>query len=259
MKTLIVLASALALAACQSAEPTTSEPTAPPSTDGVTLEVSTPERITGSYIDESGLGVDFDTARTGDTLYIHLATKSGRVLLHAETTATSYVFSDLDGKARLEVSKAWVDQVRAEGEDGVAAQDESQMHWTGDTSALDEMLQVPEVKLLPNLSRTLGSMGITGSAYPASLAMHKVARQSADALGIDVQPLQAPTENSLCTAYPNSGNNCYGMCGPGCSCWSWVCGDCCYHYGCARHDDWCRSGQWYYCYNITAVIALFGC
>jgi hypothetical protein len=49
------------------------------------------------------------------------------------------------------------------------------------------------------------------------------------------------------------------MCGPGCSCWSWVCGDCCYHYGCARHDSWCRNGQWYYCYNITAVIALFGC
>jgi hypothetical protein len=49
------------------------------------------------------------------------------------------------------------------------------------------------------------------------------------------------------------------MCGNGCSCWSWVCGDCCYHGGCARHDDWCRQGQWYYCYNITAVIALFGC
>ena len=41
--------------------------------------------------------------------------------------------------------------------------------------------------------------------------------------------------------------------------WSWVCGDCCYHGGCAQHDSWCRQGQWYYCYNITAVIALFGC
>jgi hypothetical protein len=49
------------------------------------------------------------------------------------------------------------------------------------------------------------------------------------------------------------------MCGPDCSCWSWVCGDCCYHYGCAVHDDWCRDGEWYYCYDITAVIALFGC
>ena len=74
------------------------------------------------------------------------------------------------------------------------------------------------------------------------------------------KPKNPPTcqgDTLFCTR-PSS-NECYGMCGPGCTCWSWVCGDCCYHYGCARHDSWCRQGQWYYCYNITAVIALFGC
>ena len=34
--------------------------------------------------------------------------------------------------------------------------------------------------------------------------------------------------------------NCVGTCGPGCSvCWDWVCGDCCYHTGCLRHDQFC--------------------
>ena len=232
----------------------------PKSQDGVTLRVATPERLTGSYVDASGLGLTFDTARSDDTLYIHLATKSGHVLVHAETTASSYVFHYLDNKLTLEVNKAWIAQVQAEGADGPAAQDESQMHWTGDMAVLDEMINLPEAKNLPFLSRTLGAMGYTGSAFPASLALHKIARQSADALGIEVQPIaQTADENSYCTAYPNSWNNCYGMCGPGCNCWSWICGDCCYHYGCAVHDSWCREGKWYYCYNITAVIALFGC
>ena len=37
-------------------------------------------------------------------------------------------------------------------------------------------------------------------------------------------------------------NNCLGTCGPGCwECWDWVCGDCCLHTGCARHDDFCNG------------------
>jgi hypothetical protein len=263
VKTIIALASVLALAACQTASEPPAPPTAPttatPTSDGLTLRVKTPERIAGSYVDLNG-GIEFDTARSGDTLFMHVATTSGHVLIHAETTATSYVFEYLDKRLRLEVNKAWIAQVRAEGEDGPAAQDESQLHWTGDMAVLDEMLTIPEAASLPSLSRELGVAGVTGSEYPASLALHKIARQSADALAIDVQPLAAPSaEESFCTAYPNQGNNCYGMCGPGCSCWSWVCGDCCYHSGCAKHDDWCRQGKWYYCYNISAVIALFGC
>lgn len=256
MKTIVAIA--FVLAACQTASEPPAQP--PPAThDGVTLRVQTPERITGSYVDASGRTIEFDSARAGDGLYMRVATRD-HVLIDATTTSTTYVFHYLDSRLTLEVDKAWVAQVRAEGDGGPAAQDDSQMHWNGDMNVLDEMLAVPEAASLPMLSRTLGSMGITGSAYPASLALHKIARQSADALAINVDPLPpAPDETSYCTAYPNPGNNCYGMCGPGCSCWSWVCGDCCYHSGCAKHDDWCREGKWYYCYNITAVIALFGC
>lgn len=257
-----IIIAALALAACQAAtEPNTPAPTpAPPASHGgVTLRVATPERVAGSYVDAKG-GIDFDAARAGDDLFMRVATKSGHILIDAETTPTSYLFHYLDNRLTLEVSKTWVAGVRAEGDGGPLAQDTSQMHWIGDMTALDDMLAVPEVASLPALSRTLGEMGITGSEYPASLAVHKIARQSADALAIDVDPIQPATEEaSFCTAYPNQGNQCYGMCGNGCNCWSWVCGDCCYHSGCAKHDDWCRQGQWYYCYNITAVIALFGC
>lgn len=38
-------------------------------------------------------------------------------------------------------------------------------------------------------------------------------------------------------------DSCPGLCGPSCSCWKYVCGDCCVHTGCSRHDAFCR-GSW---------------
>ncbi len=260
MKTILALAAALSFVACQDAVQPPAAPTEGAGPEGVTLRIATPERLAGSYVDAAGTGIVFEAARAGDNLFMNIATRSGHELIHAETTADSYVFRYLDSRLTLRVDKSWVEQVRLEGDDGPAMQDESQMHWTGDMAVLDEMIALPEVRGLPSLSRALGELGYTGNAFPASLPLHKMARQSAEALGIDVKPLDTvESENSFCTAYPNRGNDCYGMCGNGCSCWSWVCGDCCYHGGCAKHDTWCRQGQWYYCYNITAVIALFGC
>ena len=48
---------------------------------------------------------------------------------------------------------------------------------------------------------------------------------------------------SQCAHKPGQ-NQCFGMCGPGCSCWKWVCGDCCWHKGCAAHDSDCRKCSW---------------
>lgn len=39
-------------------------------------------------------------------------------------------------------------------------------------------------------------------------------------------------------------NNCFGMCGANCFCWSWVCGDCCWHRGCYKHDTCCQKNRW---------------
>ena len=38
-------------------------------------------------------------------------------------------------------------------------------------------------------------------------------------------------------------NTCRGMCGLGCWCWSWFCGDCCLHRGCYEHDICCNYGR----------------
>ena len=40
---------------------------------------------------------------------------------------------------------------------------------------------------------------------------------------------------------PCKSKECLGMCGPGCVCWNWLCGNCCYNKGCYDHDLCCRS------------------
>jgi len=257
-KLLLVLASSLAFAACSTNETTTPNGPTSDGNEGVTLKIATPDRIAGSYVDARGVGITFEAASTNGDLYLDITSATGHEIMHAETTQTQYLFRYLDSRLTLAIDKAWVAQVKAEGDDGPAMKDTTAMHWNGDMAVLDEMIQMPEVRSLPFLSRALGAMGYDGMSYPSTLAMHQMGQQSADALGIQVDPLPvAPDKADFC-ARPTA-HDCYGMCGPGCTCWSWVCGDCCYHGGCAKHDSWCRDGQWYYCYNITAVIALFGC
>ncbi len=46
-------------------------------------------------------------------------------------------------------------------------------------------------------------------------------------------------QSTTCKTCPK-GPSCLGVCGPGCKCWSMMCGDCCYHSGCAGQDHCCR-------------------
>lgn len=261
MKPLRLLAPAFAivLIGCGNTAAPGSDSTTTASSDGITLTSSNNGRLTGAY-SSAGHQLRFDAARSGEELYFDLTGDSGKQIIHIETIGDNYEFSYMGGALKMHTSKAFVAEARAQNAvnpDGVSTDG---FVFEGDTHALDAMLQLPEVALLPTLSRALGVRGITGSQFPASLVLHKTAKQASQALGITVEKLDtALSQSTYCTAYPNQGNDCYGMCGFGCSCWSWVCGDCCYHGGCAQHDSWCRNGQWYYCYNITAVIALFGC
>ncbi len=71
-------------------------------------------------------------------------------------------------------------------------------------------------------------------------------------------------------------DDCFGMCGPGCTCWDSICGDCQYHATCAQHDWFCgkvSSASWYewtynpllpfyaaQCYGgVSVLIAAVGC
>jgi hypothetical protein len=64
-----------------------------------------------------------------------------------------------------------------------------------------------------------------------------------------------PPPSDTCAGREPGSNGCFGMCGMGCDCWPNVCGDCCFHTGCAIHDTFCRSCDWL---NPLACVACYG-
>jgi hypothetical protein len=67
-----------------------------------------------------------------------------------------------------------------------------------------------------------------------------------------------PLDELSCTDI--TGDDCLGMCGPGCTCWPQICGDCTVHPGCFAHDDLCgyvNSLSWYDYVINPANAALF--
>ena len=70
--------------------------------------------------------------------------------------------------------------------------------------------------------------------------------------------------DAYCPSYRRQpeGENCLGMCGPGCRCcWRYICGDCCYHQGCYDHDMCCRRNGMLSlgCWSPVRLILHFRC
>ncbi|KAL9955006.1 hypothetical protein ACROYT_G042602 [Oculina patagonica] len=85
-------------------------------------------------------------------------------------------------------------------------------------------------------------------------AMHDLDDETADKHG---------ERKKRCSLTSDPHNNyCTGMCGPSCRCWSWICGDCCWHRGCYEHDICCQKDYWsayclvpfFYGFNCTSYV-----
>ncbi len=165
----------------------------------------------------------------------------------------------------------------------------------GDLTSFAEVENRAELALLKELSDALGQRGLTGNKVPAALPLHAFAMrfnsyspaggaaktpsgrgESAGASAL-APPICTPGDVECCSRKPNDpgckpeppppppsdqcagrqpgSDGCYGMCGPGCTCWPNVCGDCCYHPGCAIHDNFCRACDWL---NPLACVACYG-
>lgn len=117
--------------------------------------------------------------------------------------------------------------------------------------AVSEVLRMPEAHLLPLMSQELARSGFHGDRSSPALQLHITAQRFSALLqgssGSDVtmastlsrKTMKACALDKACP--PCKDKSCTGMCGPGCSCWKWVCGDCCYHKGCLDHDICCAT------------------
>jgi hypothetical protein len=205
--------------------------------------------LTGHF-ERNGVKLSFDSIRTAALFRFEVITEDGTILIRGEQIAEQkFVTHVLNSRLNITYDlTAGADNVTSDG----------------DETALAAAEATPEYAQLPWLSNALGNNGYNGRDYPSALALHMFNRGVAEKLNVKMPKVQRPElsdETGYCTAYPNSGNSCYGMCGPGCTCWSFVCGDCCYHNGCATHDSYCRGSGWAdkaKCWSTWGA-AFFGC
>jgi len=127
------------------------------------------------------------------------------------------------------------------------------------------------------------SAGLTGVEHRAALALHIVAQRclhsiqiAAKRSGVEMSDaMNSISMGGTCPAWPNGNgqtetcrsrgvllsapqckDSCLGSCGPSCTCWQAMCGDCCAHPGCEQHDAYCRSGG---ATNFAKCYAGYGC
>ena len=137
----------------------------------------------------------------------------------------------------------------------------------GDERTLAKLVASPEYATLPFLSRALGINGYRGDNSPAALYVHGLGLASARGRSISV-PVPDPQDMNgwKCKDVRTDPckNNCFGLCGQGCSVWWWVCGDPCQHKGCFKHDIACRlcdcdEGHCVGCYTAVAFLTASPC
>ena len=139
-------------------------------------------------------------------------------------------------------------------------------------SVLYNLAMSYEAVLIIEAAQALGDHGIMGAEYPSVMNFYQFALRLADAIDNDDTEYEGDDTDSeldtrgyqhrqkravrcsngaTCNRCPYAlkmrryRNDCFGLCGYGCSCWSFVCGDCCLHQYCLTHDDCCRrKGFW---------------
>ena len=147
----------------------------------------------------------------------------------------------------------------------MAAETDESSHVKALQNSLQSLLSKPEVELIEHAARALGEeAGINGQDSPsvlpfflAALHLQKIQVYSRSNGTTDVnrgshfatkesgnsvfpkKSKRSAHEFCLDTCPPCPDDECFGLCGPSCHCWKFVCGDCCYHLGCYDHDKCC--------------------
>ena len=129
--------------------------------------------------------------------------------------------------------------------------------------SMQRILTEPEIQLLHDAAVAMGQRGITGRGYPSALPLYMTAMRlnsnPSTTVATDnnfpqsdtyddekpehffITRMKRNTQTCLTKCPPCKNKQCLGLCGRGCTCWKWACGNCCYHKGCFYHDLCCRK------------------
>jgi len=131
--------------------------------------------------------------------------------------------------------------------------------------AVSELHYVPEIQLLELVSKALTD---NSTQVEILKPFHALCFNLLKAANIEIPSKlralhdlnESPSRQRRCQSLATDpyNDNCLGMCGKGCSCWTWVCGDCCFHVGCDLHDLCCRH-DWWSTECVTPWVHSFSC
>lgn len=129
-------------------------------------------------------------------------------------------------------------------------------------SVLQRLATSEKAILIIEAARALGDQGVQGTDYSSAMNFYLFAIQlgnlgagDSTATGAisDTNALQRRKRYGQTTCnngaecspgrcpFRKYSNDCFGMCGPNCLCWGFVCGDCCVHQYCLTHDQCCAD------------------
>ena len=118
-------------------------------------------------------------------------------------------------------------------------------HDTPFSHAMQKLRGMKEIAYFIQAAEAIGAKGLRGkntlAAMPFFMFAVRVTQLHKDLLYNTTSPRRTKGQSCFETCPPCPDVECYGMCGYGCWCWSFLCGDCCYHVGCFNHDTCCRQ------------------
>eukprot|EP00118_Oscarella_pearsei_P025911 m.309023 g.309023 ORF g.309023 m.309023 type:complete len:267 (+) comp45299_c0_seq1:163-963(+) len=229
----------------------------------LSVDEATPKRLKGAYVTTQRRRLEFD-ADGGNYVGVWL---DGAPLAHsrkeesgaAEITieGTTFKFSGNGTKLGVHQRKQLKD---INGSDSVGYRKE----WD---RVMDEARDRGAYKLLEELSRALGRYGLRGHKNKPALSLFRLAQVITYAIDpvTETPPVQQRQKRwwskpKCKKEHLGKSSACAGLCGRQCSCWIFVCGDCCFHQGCFQHDLCCaRCGynSWQ-CLNVWGTLSCNG-
>jgi hypothetical protein len=225
------------------------------------LQQLSSEAVSGSYVHEdTGDGIHFSTDSNGK---LHIQTLDGTPLLEIDESFSPSDPSHVNRIVRVigtpilqhksnnvykeyHLTPSQVNLIRLNGMATLMSvkEREPSHHQREIEKAIASLMVHSHTRLIEKVARHLGEiLELSGDKFPSllplyttALAMEKTAKNKM------TKKSKFPSDNS-CLQYckPCKEHECLGLCGDGCNCWKWVCGDCCYHKGCLNHDLDCRT------------------
>ena len=199
----------------------------------------TQQQMSGKYVTYDGVhGIIFISKADG-----HLLVKS----LGGESIVETGSFSEENGKELRSRSVAIMGHKYLQHSNASHA-DKPVDHDTPLYDATQKIFGMKEITLLREAAEAIGKKGYTGKNTPATLPFFmfalKVTQLHSEGLYNTTSPRRTKRQSDagcLASCPPCQDDACYGMCGYGCWCWEFLCGDCCFHGSCYYHDTCCRQ------------------